>query len=1017
MHSNITSSNNLTIGVVLPQLSGFYMGEITACLRRLAQQHHFNLVLIRTGASTNFNLPLALEKLDGLITVLHSASFQLVEQAIEKNIAVVSMGGSYYPLAVEQVESDQCDGVTKAVQLFIEQGLTKIGFCGNLGVNDIRIRFKSYVEKLKEHNITFSPDWLFNVTESTLPGGRQAARMFHEKRSDCEAIVCATDYNAVGLIEQLQSLGTQIPKDVAIASIDNTYLGSRLKPSLTSVDQNLELVTEKAVTQILDQINGGNVLKETTLVPQQLKIRQSCGSPVSMQHKTEVSILRQLVDKESLNTTEKINESFLDLAQNGFKSIQNLPSIFGSSHYWACSAEWNSQHSSILSIRDFCVRGEIDRQLNENNFVNCHVKRYPPEQLFNYSLPDHYIITLVPISTDNKIHWTIMAVVDDLDKDYSLSGYSMFNNYLDMLSLFIERDSLIESVKSREKKSQELAHQLGVVAKTSNDGIWDWDLQTNNVHWNPRLLEMIGFKSVIAQQQNQHMGFCERIHPDDLSIVERKLQLHFEHDIPFKLHYRIQASDNTYLWVDASGEAVRNNKGQPVRFIGSMTDITEQKRSAEKIEAMAYYDTLTGIPNRQMMTDTMSHHINNNSETSQVVMLMDLDRFKFVNDTFGHDVGDALLQHVASSIKEAVRDDDFISRFGGDEFVCFCNIDNEEDALILGQRILQSIEKPFIHQNIELSTHGSIGIAFYPKDAQTSDGLLKKADIAMYKAKQTRNTHVMLYNPTMDADVKFQMTLEQQLKQALDKDELEVHFQPKFNPHTNEIYGFESLARWHSPVLGHVSPAQFIPVAEESSLICKLGAQIARKSVRQQVEWHKKHPHQPPLKLSINISPGQLMRSNFAHEFINIIRSEGGDPNNIIVEITESAAIANLENSRIMLNELASVGIKIALDDFGTGYSSLSLLQQLPLDIVKIDRSFIADIHNQKSSRDIVNAIVMLCHSFSYETVAEGVETKEELNLVKDIGCDLIQGFIYSPALKAQDFEKYYFSPTAEPCL
>ncbi|OZS42767.1 EAL domain-containing protein [Photobacterium sanguinicancri] len=882
--SNIQPSHSsMTIGVVVPLLSGFYLGEITSSLRLIAQQKGVNLILIRSGGFDDYSHPLAFDHLDGLFTILDSASPQLLQLAIEKGIKVMSLGYTYSGLDVETICSDQKQGIEAAFNHLVKLDHRKIGFCGNLAVKDIQIRFKAYQERCEYWAINAQSDWIFAVEEATLPGGRDAGRQFVARNSDCTAIICATDYNAVGLIEQLKTVNISAPEQLAVVSVDNTLLGARFAPALTTIDQQLEHLVDRALSRLIERIEGGAYQANEIVIPQQLIVRDSCGSPQNEKCSYDnINNVRQQLLDDLANRPEAVHESFFNLAQHGFHSLLNLPSVYEVSLKWASFAlNYHANGQDNLYVTQGCAMGEEalhGKDIAQHAFS---LAQYPPNKLYNYTLPDPYLITLLPIPEESNGLCGVVAVVDDLHSSSSASGYSMFNNYLDMLSLFIERDALIESVKLREKKAKDMA---------------------------------------------------------------------------------------------------------------------------TKIRHLAYYDTLTGIPNRIMVKEQLERHIQQRPRVPHAVMLMDLDRFKFVNDTYGHDVGDALLQHVSAALRRVSRRNDMLARLGGDEFLFFCDVSTDSEALLLANRILAEVEIPFLFKGLELTTQGSIGIAFYPQDGATADDLIKKADIAMYRAKRHSSVNAMLYDCSMDSDVQLQATLEQLLRQAIENEDLSVHFQPQYNPYTGKIYGVESLARWYSPTLGHISPVTFIAVAEESGLIYKLGELVTRKSVREHVRWSAMYPNHI-LKLSINVSPGQLMRPYFADDYIGLILQEGGNPKNIIIEITETAAITDLEQCVAVLNKFIDVGFEIALDDFGTGYSSLSLLKQLPLKYVKIDRSFIMDIDTDQSSNDIVRSIVMMCHSFGYCTLAEGVETPAQIERVKELGCNLIQGYVYSRPLPVEELD------------
>lgn len=988
-----------TIGIILPMLSGFYMGELNATLRQMAKQHGVNLVFIRSGHRRDFDLSVALHHLDALMVVLHSASDHLVQTALSKGIPVLSLGASYAPLDVEQFISIQSDGVKALYRWLLEQGHQRIGFCGDLSVNDVRSRFKAYQHAATEHQGAFNPEDFFSVSNCSLAGGREAAVEFVQRNSQCTAVICATDHNAIGMMEQLKHLQVVVPNEVAVVGIDNVFFGKQTQPPLTTADQQLEVLARRAFSRAIERIQGAAFSNQINQVPQKLVIRQSCGNRNPTYESTECpnSIRHALLNVEGRSPAE-IFENFYSQAQNGFNSILDAQSLYGNNLDWACLAQCDQEQYHIES---WVEQGMTQpTTLPKQSTASDDIRDFP----FLEGC-EHFVATVMPIATGQKNQWQLVAVVDSLEDQQNIGTQSVFNNYLDMLSLFIERDALLNTSTLRQKNSQQLLQQLKVVSNSSNDGIWDWDLTSNKLRWNSRLVNMLGNENISHKRYIDCDQLFQFIHPEDIDQLEEHIQAHLVDKVAFKTEFRIRKHDNSYIWVQANGSAVRNAQGHAVRFIGSMTDVTEQRESAAKIHHMAYFDALTGVANRRKIMEEIVEHIRVNPDKPRAIMLMDLNRFKMINDSFGHHVGDALLCHITKELESVLVEPHTIARLGGDEFLFFCHVSNAAQANQIASMILRTIEKPMIHEEMELVSQGSLGISFYPSDGHSPEELVKKADIAMYQAKQLGGRKVVHYNDTMEATTQSLIKFEHHLNRALEQSEIDVFYQPQLCHKTQRVIAVEALARWQSEALGFVPPSQFIQVAENAGMISRLGEYILNRVCRdvQQSAWLQSMSH-----ISVNISARQLVQPYFADEVIQTILNYRLPLSLFCIEITETAAISDYDLCVKSLEKLRKAGITISLDDFGTGFSSLSLLKKLPLSEVKIDRSFIADIIKDQSNLDFVSTMILMGRSLGYRVVAEGVETAEHVSSLSELGVDLLQGYYFSKPQPISQLEQQY---------
>ena len=440
----------------------------------------------------------------------------------------------------------------------------------------------------------------------------------------------------------------------------------------------------------------------------------------------------------------------------------------------------------------------------------------------------------------------------------------------------------------------------------------------------------------------------------------------------------------------------------------SNNQLSQSKKQAEtvakRMEYHAHHDDLTGLPNRILFNDRINTELAHarRQKSMMGLLFLDLDRFKVINDSLGHAVGDQLLRVISRRLRNCVRDEDTIARLGGDEFMILLpRITSSSDAGRVGRKITEALVEPVSCNGHELHITTSIGISIYPFDSTDVETLIKNADISMYRAKELGRNKVVYYTAEMNAGSRKQLALETNLRKALDRGELELHYQPKINTVENTIVGVEALLRWNHPTMGSVSPAEFIPVAEDSGLIIPIGEWVLHTAFKQLREWHDAGHDE--LTMAVNISSVQLSRSGIEATINNSISNAGIDPCMAELEITENIAIHDIDSAISILNKLKCTGINIAMDDFGTGYSSLSYLRRLPIDIVKIDQSFVRDIPDSKEAILIAQAIIAMAQSLRLSLIVEGIENVKQLNYFRQQGCEVMQGFLFSRPVAAED--------------
>jgi diguanylate cyclase (GGDEF)-like protein len=452
--------------------------------------------------------------------------------------------------------------------------------------------------------------------------------------------------------------------------------------------------------------------------------------------------------------------------------------------------------------------------------------------------------------------------------------------------------------------------------------------------------------------------------------------------------------------------------GTSVGRVWSFRDVTQQHRAEEAIRHHAYHDSLTGLPNRMLFNDRFAQALGHARRHKQTLamLFLDLDRFKTVNDTLGHAVGDKLLQHVAHRLIALTRAGDTLARLGGDEFMLLVSsIRQIEDASKVADHVLNALKQPFRIDGHELHLSASVGISVFPFDGDDAETLVKHADVALYRAKERGRNTYEVYTPAMNERALERLTLGNSLRRALDREEFLLHYQPQVNVATGRIVGSEVLLRWARPDGTLVPPAQFVPVAEDTGLIGKLGDWVLRRACAQAQAWRA--AGMGPVQLAVNLSASQFRRSSLITDVTRVLEETGLDPCRLELELTESTIMLNPEEAIASLRRLRSMGVGIAVDDFGTGYSSLSYLRKLPISVLKIDRSFVRDCLYDADDAAIVTAVLSMAKSLRLKVVAEGVETAEQMAFLRERGCREMQGYFFSVPRDAQSFEDLVKTP------
>lgn len=600
-----------------------------------------------------------------------------------------------------------------------------------------------------------------------------------------------------------------------------------------------------------------------------------------------------------------------------------------------------------------------------------------------YKKDEHCFEQCLPLETGQR---HIQFTLTRLDQDAQQSGI--------LITLHdISRHKRAEQAlrQSEERYRMLVEHQSDLVVRVDTEG----KLQFAS----PSFCMMFG----IDEEQLVGRELCPIINNSGQGPMKeamKRLDCH-----PKSCYYEISSQTlDGPRWIGWAMKGVVDEKGKIEAIVGIGRDITDRKKAEHDILQLAHYDTLTGLPNRSLFHDRLSQAISQSSRTgsSLAVLFLDLDRFKHVNDAFGHQIGDLLLQEVSRRLKSCVRATDTVARLGGDEFVVILNsLVKCSQAGSVASKIVSAMSHPFQLGGHELYSGVSVGVALFPTDGTDLDTLLKHADIAMYQAKESGRGTFKFFSPDHNEKMVQRMQLEQALRRAIEHQELFLDYQPQIDNATGTVTGVEALVRWNHPQLGLLLPGLFIDIAEDTGLIIPLGEWVLRTACHQARVWQKAGYRQ--LRMAVNISPRQFQQRGLMPMIDEILQETGCDPKALELELTETTLMDNPDEAAVLLKALKRRGISLAIDDFGTGYSSLSHLKHFPIDRLKIDRSFVNDLTRSPEDSAIVEAIIAMAHRLHLEAVAEGVEHSEQCAILHNWGCTTFQGFLFSHPLPAQE--------------
>ena len=657
--------------------------------------------------------------------------------------------------------------------------------------------------------------------------------------------------------------------------------------------------------------------------------------------------------------------------------------LLSESNSSAITLEWVATYSAALEAMarhdyDVCL---VDYRLGERTGI----------ELLREVVARRYTAPVI-LLTGQGDHEVDVAAMEAGAADYLVKGQFGASLLERSIRYAIKDARTLEALRASEER-------YALAARGANDGLWDWNLKTDEVYFSTRWKSMLGYEaSAISHSADE---WFSRVHPEDRERVKAEIAAHLAGMTPhFENEHRMRHQDGTYRWMLSRGLAVRDASEKAYRLAGSQTDLTDRKVAEERLRHAALHDVLTGLPNRASFMDRLKRSLGRAKQREDylfAVLFLDLDRFKMINDSLGHLVGDQLIVEIARRLEVCLRPSDMIARLGGDEFtILLDHLSDASDASHIAGRIQKELARPFNLNGHELFTTASIGIALSSPAYVLPDHLLRDADIAMYRAKERGKGRCEFFDTAMHDRAVSLLQLETDLRRAVENQEFQVYYQPIVSLPSGRISGFEALVRWLHPQRGLISPAEFISMAEETGLINLIGHQVLTQACRQMRTWQEQFPGHWPLTISVNLSGKQFSQHDLIKQIDDILKETGLRASSLKLEITESAIMANTEAATAMLVELKALGIELSIDDFGTGYSSLSYLHRFPIDTLKIDHSFVSRMGLEDENSEMVRTIITMAHNLGLDVVAEGVEMIEQMAQLSMLKCEYGQGYFFS---------------------
>ena len=1000
------------VGVLSTSFGGFYYGALLDGIRDGVAAHDGRLIAIQTLDAGTFNRDfkdappfphhVAWDYIDGFVTLLTGAGPDYLRHAQESGRPVVVISGSPEGITCPTVGPDNDSGIAAAVGHLVEHGHRRIAYAGYLGHLDGRERYAAYRRALLAHGM--DPEGLhFDTGGMQEAGGEHAARQMLAAGMPSTAVVCGNDQNAFGVIWALAEAGCRLPADQAVIGFDDMLGCASMIPSLTSVRQPLDEVGALAAGLLVRMVNGTPAGGEVHRVPTPLVVRESCGCPGPLALESGLSggartdagrlaaEIRKAVDRHTPAGSSGVRGAELEASVTGVASVL---------------------HEAVSGTRT-PVGAELRRLLQP---VARRLEDYEVAVTVMRLIRD-YGRMLQLASSDREaghrvedIVYQIFVVLAEAQSSFQTGqGRSV------MSALGTQYSVSMQLLRSQERDPRSLEWLRTTDIRAGCLGLWPGPPDASR-----RVLDVIATYDRAAGAAVQGGG---RVAIESFPPVEVvALADPAANDMVYIAHLKVGDGDWGMLALVgpiqgglAEGRETMNQWAALLSVALEHDSVLQTLREREEVlRRAALFDDLTGLPNRSQFRDRLRQAMSRTGhrpEGRYAVLLLDLDGFKLVNDSLGHETGDRLLREMADRLTSTLRAGEVAARLGGDEFaVLIEDLTGPQDAVGLAERLQTAVSAPCRLGDTDVAVTASIGIALGTDDYADTETVMRDADTAMYYAKGNgKRTHA-LFAPSMHESALDRLRTGAELRHALDHHQLELFYQPIVALDTGEVTGAEALLRWRHPVRGLLTPPAFLPIAEESNVGAEIGTWVLGTACRQIAEWCRM-PGRQSMRMSVNVSNRQFWHGNLIGDVMDSLSAAGLDPRCLAIEITEGVIMYDVRQASRTLADLTAMGVEVHIDDFGTGYSSLESLHDLRFDALKIDRSFVSRSTGNARSRELVRTIVTMGLNLKLEVVAEGIETEQELQLVRELGCTHGQGYLFSRPVPAGEFD---FHPTGQ---
>jgi diguanylate cyclase (GGDEF)-like protein len=994
------------VGVLSTSFGGFYFGGLLDGIRAGVAAHGGRMIAVQTMDAGTFNRNfkdpppfchrVAWDRIDGFITLLNGADPAYLRQAQASGRPVVGVSDHPKGISCPTVRPDNDSGISAAVGHLIGHGHTRIAFAGHLDQVDTRERYAAYRATMLAHGL--DPEGLhFDTGGMQESGGEQAARAMLDAGLPSTAVVCANDQNAFGLMWALAGAGCHLPADQAVVGFDDLLGSASLIPSLTSVRQPLDEIGALAARLVVRMVNGGPVVNEEHRLPTTLVVRESCGCPGPLAlvpgHLSEdkagadrlLAEIRTAVDRNTSIHSSGARAAELEVA------VKSLASAFD-------DAASGSRAPAGVGLRRLLM--PIARRL-ENYEVAVAVMRL---------IRDHGRALQTASGDDSAAHRRVEDLVyrTFVVLAQAQSSFQAEQSRSTISALGTQYSVSMQLLRSQERDPRSLEWLRTTDIRGGCLGLWPSEPDALGA-----CLDVIATydrRAGAAVQGGERLGI-ERFPPAEVIALADSAA----GEMIYLAHLKVDNGDWGMLALIgpiqaglAEGRETMNQWAALLSVALEHDSVLRTLREQEEaLRRAALYDDLTGLPNRSHFRDRLMvamTRARRRADFRYAVLLLDLDGFKLVNDSLGHEAGDRLLQEVARRVTVELRANEVAARLGGDEFaVLIEDFAGPEGPAVLAGRLQAAVCAPWCLGDTDVAVTVSIGIALGADGYDDTQAVMRDADAAMYYAKSNGKRAHALFEPSMHESALDRLRTGAELRHAIDNDELELFYQPIVALDTGAVTGAEALLRWRHPVRGLLVPPAFLAIAEESDLGVKVGTWVLRTACRQVARWCRQ-PGRELMRMSVNVSNRQFWHGNLVEDVVESLAAEGLDPSCLALEITEGVIMHDIQHAAKTLADLTAMGVEVHIDDFGTGYSSLEALHDLPFDALKIDRSFVSRMTGNARSRELVRTIVTMGRNLHLKVVAEGIETAEEHRLVRELGCTHGQGYLFSRPVPAAEF-------------